>query len=182
MVGTPSRLTITPVVVWVLCSALPLPRSLKSLPWPKLLTTTLGVANCNASTLVTPFFSSVSPPITEADAGVVIRFSLRRSAVTMMTLLSSCAPLSCALVLVVDEVESCAAAAPLQAKASADAPSQTAVDFICPSPWALFVSRPVSADIKLHQIHASFNVNYRASELTCGQMPYEAARLWEMHE
>ena len=33
---------MTPVVVCVLCSALPMPRMLKSMPWPKLLTVALG--------------------------------------------------------------------------------------------------------------------------------------------
>ena len=129
---------MTPVVVWVLCSALPMPRTLKSLPWPKLLTTMLGAANCSASTLLTPFFASVSPLITEAEAGVVIRFSLRRSAVTIIAL-SSVEGASLVLAVSVCAAAlaggpSCAAATPVQTKASVDAPNNRALAFIVPLP------------------------------------------------
>src|SRR3954470_17449535 len=97
-----------------------MPRTLKSLPWPKLLTVTLGIANWSASTLVTPLLARSLPVRTEPETAVVIRFSARRWAVTMISGVASDALLS-ALSSAAGGGVVCAAASPQHANASADA-------------------------------------------------------------
>src|SRR6185436_9447635 len=62
-----------------------MPRMLKSMPWPKLLTTADGEMNCSWSTLVTPALATSSPVMTVAAIGVRCRSVRRRSAVTTIS-------------------------------------------------------------------------------------------------
>src|SRR5574337_586392 len=74
---------MTPVVVWVLCSPLPIPRMLKSVPRPKLLIVVEGATNCSWSTTSTPNLDRSSPDRTVAETAAVCNGTSRYSAVTV---------------------------------------------------------------------------------------------------
>src|SRR5574337_573706 len=69
---------MTPVVVWVLCSPLPIPRILKSVPRPKLLIVVEGATNCSWSTTSTPNLDRSSPDRTVAETAAVFSRTARR--------------------------------------------------------------------------------------------------------
>jgi hypothetical protein len=164
---------ITPVVVWVLCSALPMPRTLKSLPWPKLFTTTLGIANCSAVDIDDALVRRAGcPTAPRPRPRVVIRFSWRRCAVTTISSLSSSLAAGADAVLSFCGA-SCAAAVPQYANASADAPIHQAL-FMKPSP-TIHCHALCDAERKVPQNRVGFNINYQPSEYLFGAVVQGAA-------